>query len=131
MKRLLLLLITILLCSCGPSRYTRMVRENDRLSKEVSDLREITQAQAESYRSAQKPRGYYSQGGLVKNINGVIIAKAINRTAGMAWFFYIKLDNNKQIRWETSQSKYSAKQVGSPVYFEYIGKYRFKDNLIK
>lgn len=129
MKKLILLLITILLCSCGPSRYTRLVQENARLSSEVSNLKEETQANR--YTGSQKASGsYYTQGDLVRNIRGVIIAKSIIRSKEMSWFFYIQLENNKQIRWETTQSKYEQKKKGSPVYFEYIGKHRFRNKLL-
>jgi hypothetical protein len=49
---------------------------------------------------------YKSDGNLVRNIGGSIIAKAVNR---QSCFFYIHLDNNKEVRWGTSRKKYDAK----------------------
>jgi hypothetical protein len=70
---------------------------------------------------------YKSDGNLVRNIGGSIIAKAVNRQSGC--FFYIHLDNNKEVRWGTSRKKYDAKD-SDRVFFDYIGKYRFKTNIL-
>jgi hypothetical protein len=43
---------------------------------------------------------YKSDGNLVRNIGGSI-AKAVNRQS--KGFFYIHLDNNKEVRWGTSR----------------------------
>jgi hypothetical protein len=40
---------------------------------------------------------YKSDGNLVRNIGGSIIAKAVNRQS-KGCFFYIHLDNNKEVR---------------------------------
>lgn len=130
MKKLIFLLIAIVCYSCGSSKYNRLSNENVRLVRENSSLRETTQIQADKNKRDGIGSNYYSQGGLVKNISGIIIAKAINRSAG-TWIFYIKLENNKHIRWETTQRNYESKTKGSTVFFEYIGKYRFRDKLIQ
>jgi hypothetical protein len=50
---------------------------------------------------------YKSDGNLVRNIGGSIIAKAVNRQSGC--FFYIHLDNNKEVRWGTSRKSMMPK----------------------
>jgi hypothetical protein len=69
---------------------------------------------------------YKSDGNLVRNIGGSIIAKAVNRQS-KGCFFYIHLDNNKEVRWGKAK-KYDAKDIGDRV-FDYIGKYRFKKQI--
>jgi hypothetical protein len=68
-----------------------------------------------------------SDGNLVRNIGGSIIAKAVNRQS-KGCFFYIHLDNNKEVRWGTSKSM--MPKIGDRVFFDYIGKYRFKTNIL-
>jgi hypothetical protein len=48
------------------------------------------------------PATYKSDGNLVRNIGGSIIAKAVNRQS-KGCFFYIHLDNNKEVRWEQAE----------------------------
>jgi hypothetical protein len=67
---------------------------------------------------------YKSDGNLVRNIGG-IIAKAKQTIKGC--FFYIHLDNNKEVRWETSRMMPKYRR---PSLFDYIGKYRFKTNIL-
>jgi hypothetical protein len=70
---------------------------------------------------------YKSDGNLVRNIGGSIIAKAVNRQS-KGCFFYIHLDNNKEVRWETVK-KYDAKDIGDRVFL-IIGN-RFKNKYSK
>jgi hypothetical protein len=51
---------------------------------------------------------YKSDGNLVRNIGGSIIAKAVNRQS-KGCFFYIHLDNNKEVRWGTSRKSMMPK----------------------
>jgi uncharacterized protein YceK len=126
MKRILLLLLALtMLSSCGSSRYANLKKENERLS-DANGMRDVDQGQNYKYASAS----YTSDGNLVRNIGGSIIAKAVNRNS-KGCFFYIHLDNSKEVRWGTSRKKYDAKQIGDRVFFDYIGKYRFKDNILK
>jgi hypothetical protein len=117
-------MITVL-TSCGPSRYARLSEEHFKVKFENEELlQEISELKSAANRS--RPR-YSANGSLVRNINGTIVAKSKTKTE--QYFFYIRLENNKELIWPTTQSKYAAKQRGDAVYFEYVGKYRFNDNL--
>jgi hypothetical protein len=125
MKRILLLLLALtMLSSCGSSRYAKLKKENERLS-DAQGMSDVDHGKSYKYSAAS----YSSDGNLVRNIGGNIIAKAVNRES-KGCFFYIHLDNNKEVRWGTSRKKYAAKDVGDRVFFDYIGKYRFKTNIL-
>jgi hypothetical protein len=93
-----------MLSSCGSSRYAKLKEENERLSD--------AQGMSDSDKGLHSAT-YKSDGNLVRNIGGSIIAKAVNRQSGC--FFYIHLDNNKEVRWGTSRKKYDAKDIGDRV----------------
>jgi hypothetical protein len=57
------------------------------------------------------PASYSSDGNSGRNIGGNIIAKAVNRES-KGCFFYIHLDNNKEVRWEL-RKKNMLKMWGS------------------
>jgi hypothetical protein len=116
------MLLLAMLSSCGSSRYAKLKEENERLSD--------AQGMSDSDKGyTTYSATYKSDGNLVRNIGGSIIAKAVNRQS-KGCFFYIHLDNNKEVRWGTSRKKYDAKDIGDRVFFDYIGKYRFKTNIL-
>ena len=125
MKLFILLLVLTVMTSCGPSRYARLSQEHFKVKFENEELlQEISELKSAANRT--RPR-YTSNGDLVRNINGVIVAKS--KSSSYQYFFYIRLENNKELKWPTSESKYAAKRKGDAVYFEYVGKYRFENNL--
>jgi hypothetical protein len=89
-----------MLSSCGSSRYAKLKEENERLSD--------AQGMSDSDKGyTTYSATYKSDGNLVRNI-GSIIAKAVNRQS-KGCFFYIHLDNNKEVRWGTSRKSMMPK----------------------
>ena len=121
MKMLLLLLTLTVMCSCGPSRNTRLSQENERLYRENENLRE-TSSNRTGYST------HIPSVKIVHGIRGIIIAKSITKNSKI-YYFYIRLENNKEIKWTTTAEKFHSKQIGSSVYFDYVGAYRFQDKL--
>lgn len=119
----ILALILGLLYSCGPSKRTKLEYENYRLYKENASLMEASRNRVIDC----KPTASTSK--IVKGIRGVIIAKSVTKVTRI-YSFYIRLENSKEIKWITTEEKYNSKNVGSLVYFDYIGKYRFQDKLL-
>jgi hypothetical protein len=70
-----------MLSSCGSSRYAKLKEENERLS----DAQGMGSDKGYTTYSAT----YKSDGNLVRNIGGSIIAKAVNRQSKAVSFTYI------------------------------------------
>jgi hypothetical protein len=93
-KKLLLLALTML--SLADHRDTPNLRKRTR----DSDAQGMSDSD-KGYTTYSAT--YKSDGNLVRNIGGSIIAKAVNRQS-KGCFFYIHLDNNKEVRWGTEKS---------------------------
>jgi hypothetical protein len=71
-----------MLSSCGSSRYAKLKEENERLSD--------AQGMSDSDKGyTTYSATYKSDGNLVRNIGGSIIAKAVNRQSKAVSFTYI------------------------------------------
>jgi hypothetical protein len=119
-KKLLLLLLALTMLSLADHRDTPNLRKRTR----DSDAQGMSDSD-KGYTTYSAT--YKSDGNLVRNIGGSIIQSSKQTIKGC--FFYIHLDNNKEVRWGTSR-KYDAKDIGDRVFFDYIGKYRFKTNIL-
>jgi hypothetical protein len=68
--------------------------------------------------------------GLLWDVDGVIVTKHYVETRN-DYFFTVKLTSNgKVFDWEVNRAKYSSKEVGDAVHFEYIRKDRFSDKAL-
>jgi hypothetical protein len=89
-----------MLSSCGSSRYAKLKEENERLSD--------AQGMSDSDKGyTTYSATYKSDGNLVRNIGGSIIAKAKQTIKGC--FFYIHLDNNKKYVGEQAEKSMMPK----------------------
>ena len=66
----------------------------------------------------------------LKALFGIIFKKIPPSDVDIRYYFYIKLDNDKLLKWQTTDIKFQAKKEGDRVQFEYLGKYRFSDEAI-
>lgn len=113
MKKYIVLILAILLFShCGKS---------DEMSSPI---------QGEASHSYQSENNKENDT-FIFDISGSIYKKIIDdEECSKGYYFYIKLNNDKLIKWKTTDIKYHNKEVGDGVYFEYLRKDRYSDKAI-
>jgi hypothetical protein len=114
LKRVLILFSLVFFFSCGSDESIKSKRINAQKEK----------AQQEKATKEVKTKDF------IYDIGGVIFKK-IYKEAWGDYYFYIKLDNDKLIEWETTAVKYHYKEVGDRVHFEYLSISRFSDKAIE
>lgn len=67
---------------------------------------------------------------LVYDLGGEIFKKILPNEYSSRYYFYIKLDNNKLLKWQTTDIKFHSKEIGDRVKFDYLRKDRFSDEAL-
>jgi len=108
MKKALLLIVIVFFFSCCKKNETQQVKFNTKASLEQADKKAETDDR------------------FVYNVKGVIYKKTQSNISNNCYFF-IELESGKVFKWKVSEAKYYVKEVGDPVFFEYLLKSNFSD----
>ena len=121
LKRILILMVfsLVFFSSCN---------KDDKQTQRVNARRALIEKNAEE-RKEVKAKETIKSKRLIYDINGVIFKKVYDKYLG-DYYFYIKLENGGLVEWETTGIKYSAKEIGDSVHFEYLLKNRFSNKAI-
>lgn len=122
LKRILIVfsLVFLVSCSCGTPEEETNQQRYERMAKGKQEVESNSKKIGDHWINHDK---------FIYNMDGVIFKK-VGPVDWQYYYFFIKLDNNKLVKWKTTEIKFHSKDIGDKVHFEFLRKDRFSDKAI-